>query len=147
MAMAEKHLTVRIHSGDDVFSQLDFDQAEVTIGRHEGCDIVLQQEGVSRIHARITRLADTYILTDNKSLNCTYLNGAKATGKLPLRSGDEISILDVKLEIILNSAGSPKVTSEKTVWVPKTGPKDIQIGDDEETKPRSLLSRLFSKGK
>jgi pSer/pThr/pTyr-binding forkhead associated (FHA) protein len=48
--------------------------ATVTIGRHPGCDIVLDDITVSRTHAELRRTGDGITITDLGSLNGTYVN-------------------------------------------------------------------------
>jgi len=64
-----------------------------TIGRRNDCDVVVDDAGVSKIHARIIAKGDRYVLKDNGSRNGTLVNGAPAqTAKL--KSGDEIRVCD-----------------------------------------------------
>lgn len=56
---------------------LEFDKDQVTIGRAPDCDVVIDNLGVSRVHAQIERTGDVYILRDLKSNNGTYVRGEK----------------------------------------------------------------------
>ncbi|HCE73776.1 MAG TPA: hypothetical protein DEP67_04775, partial [Lachnospiraceae bacterium] len=58
------------------------------------CDICLKSDTVSRIHARIERVSDTYYLTDLFSTNGTFLNGHKLEPNhaSPIPPGAEIRI-------------------------------------------------------
>jgi pSer/pThr/pTyr-binding forkhead associated (FHA) protein len=51
--------------------------AACTIGRQDGCDVVLPSITVSRQHATIKRQGDFYYVVDNRSSNGVYLNGRK----------------------------------------------------------------------
>lgn len=53
--------------------------ATQTIGRQEGCDIVLQDLSVSRRHACIEWRGDRFIIRDLGSTNGTYVNGSPVT--------------------------------------------------------------------
>jgi hypothetical protein len=71
------------------------------IGRHESCDIILNDHSVSRRQAKIEYREGEYILTDLASTNGTFVNGKRITTH-PLRDGDTIkagtSLLFFKLE-------------------------------------------------
>ena len=58
------------------------------------CDICLKSDTVSRIHARIERVSDTYYLTDLFSTNGTFLNGHRLEPNhaSPIPTGAEIRI-------------------------------------------------------
>jgi len=65
-----------------------------TLGRSRKCTVVLEEEGVSRIHARVEVDGDETRISDNESTNGTFVNGQKlADGKEPvLRDGDRIML-------------------------------------------------------
>jgi DNA-binding response OmpR family regulator len=66
------------------------DQATTTLGRSESCDIVISSSTVSRLHARIVREHDRYMLYDANSANGTFLNGLPLAGARQLSTDDEI---------------------------------------------------------
>jgi len=55
----------------------DFDKDQVTIGRAPDCDIIIDNLGVSRVHAQIERTGDVFVLRDLKSNNGTFVRGEK----------------------------------------------------------------------
>jgi pSer/pThr/pTyr-binding forkhead associated (FHA) protein len=61
------------------------------LGRHGRCDIVIDQAGVSRRHARITESDGRYRLIDLGSMNGTYVDGTP-TLDCELLDGAEIHI-------------------------------------------------------
>src|SRR5437868_11647428 len=63
----------------------------VTIGREEGNTLRLNDERVSRFHAKVQIDHDDYILTDLESTNGTRVNG-QAVQIRRLRFGDHVSI-------------------------------------------------------
>lgn len=63
-----------------------------TAGRHPRCDIFLDDVTVSRHHARFTREGSQFWVSDENSLNGTYVNGALTDGPVALRRGDEVQI-------------------------------------------------------
>jgi CRP-like cAMP-binding protein len=77
---------------------LPLSEAEITIGRNPTNDIVINNERVSRFHARVRRLADgAYELRDSESTNGTFLGGQRVTEPVRLRDGDEMQIGDLTL--------------------------------------------------
>src|ERR1700730_8036398 len=63
----------------------------VTIGREEGNSLRLNDERVSRFHAKVQLAGDDYILTDLESTNCTRVNGT-AIQIRRLRVGDRVGV-------------------------------------------------------
>jgi pSer/pThr/pTyr-binding forkhead associated (FHA) protein len=76
-----------------VLSLLD-DWSEITIGRGMGTDVILAwDEGVSRVHAQIERLADAWVVVDDGlSRNGTFVNGERVERRRRLVDGDELRI-------------------------------------------------------
>ena len=56
-----------------VIKDCPFDKENMTIGRDEGNDIVIDNLAVSGFHARIDKTGDNYILTDLQSTNGTWV--------------------------------------------------------------------------
>jgi len=65
----------------------------VNIGRSTASDIVLKNDDyASGRHARLTRHGGLLYVEDIESTNGTYVNGRKAVGATPLRSGDRVRV-------------------------------------------------------
>ena len=65
----------------------------VSIGRSAASDIVLKNDDyASGRHARLTRHGGLLYVEDTDSTNGTYVNGRKAVGATPLRSGDRVRV-------------------------------------------------------
>jgi DNA-binding NtrC family response regulator len=62
----------------------------VTFGRSNECTVVLDDQGVSRIHAEIALVGDGYLVRDRGSTNGTYVNGERVGFAAPLAQGDGI---------------------------------------------------------
>jgi hypothetical protein len=73
-------------------------QDELTIGRHETCDVVLSGRGVSRQHARVFFRDGSWMLQDLESTNGTTVNGVRV-GRYELRPGDRLLLGDEHLTI------------------------------------------------
>jgi len=95
-----KHIIIRHLSGGKENQIEEFDyQANDTIrfGRATENDLLFdadQDTMVSRRHGNIAKgdTPGTFTITDNESLNGTYVNGEKITGTRPIRPGDEIML-------------------------------------------------------
>jgi hypothetical protein len=68
-------------SGGDQFS----------IGRDASCDLAIADMTVSRVHARLERTPEGWLLSDLESTNGTRVNGWRVRGKVPVRAGDLVS--------------------------------------------------------
>ncbi len=64
----------------------------VTIGRSRSCTIFVDDERVSRRHARIERLGGEIVVTDLDSRNGTRVGGQKIDGKRTVEGGDMVSV-------------------------------------------------------
>lgn len=62
-----------------------------SIGRNPECEICLDDVTVSRRHAEVSHIADSYVVRDMGSLNGTYVNQARVDEQ-PLNHGDELQI-------------------------------------------------------
>ena len=64
-----------------------------SVGRSSSSDIVLKSDDyASGQHARFTRHGGLLYVEDAGSTNGTYINGRKAEGVTPLRSGDRVQV-------------------------------------------------------
>jgi phosphoserine phosphatase RsbU/P len=72
------------------------ENGETTIGRHPQCTIVVEAGAVSRLHAKVIREGNRYMVADAGSRNGTFLNGQLLAQPQPLRSGDSIRISEVE---------------------------------------------------
>ncbi len=71
-------------------------KARFTIGRSPGSDLVIDNAGVSRLHAVIQFEDGQFSLEDHRSANGTFLNHQRITSQA-LKDGDEIGILKHRL--------------------------------------------------
>src|SRR5438552_5419023 len=90
--------------------KFQFETDAVTIGRGAENDVVLNDAGVSRTHARIERQGAAWMLLDNGSANGTELNGAVIQKPIALRAGDRIGVGPVTFEFF-SQADETRITS------------------------------------
>ena len=66
---------------------------EISIGRTDASDVVLEDGGLSRKNTTIFRDGELLLIADENSTNGTFLNGRKLSGPpAELHDGDEIKI-------------------------------------------------------
>jgi pSer/pThr/pTyr-binding forkhead associated (FHA) protein len=90
---------LRVVEGPGRGSVLVLHRAAHTLGRREGCDLVLPDPRVSREHARVERDALGTEVVDLGSTNGTFVNGQRVQRRR-LRNGDRIRIGDAVLEYV-----------------------------------------------
>ena len=72
---------------------------ELTIGRAAGCQVTLDDNFASQMHARVFQREGQVLVEDLGSTNGTYLNRQKVTGPVALRPGDELQIGNTVMEL------------------------------------------------
>lgn len=84
-------------SGELIAVPIPLDREEVILGRALEADVRVNDTQVSRLHARITTIADAatretrYVLDDLESRNGTFLNGRRVVQSV-LENGDKIMV-------------------------------------------------------
>ena len=86
-------LELAVVGGLDAGAVVALSTGETTIGRAPGCDLVLRDDMVSRLHAKVTVDGGGRIqVEDLDSANGTVLNGAPLTGAAPMETLDLLGI-------------------------------------------------------
>ncbi|MFN2234299.1 MAG: FHA domain-containing protein [Anaerolineales bacterium] len=99
---------------------ISLERSITTIGRKPDNHIVIDDQHVSRYHAQIRKINDSYELIDLESTVGTSINSSKVTQAF-LKDGDVISIGGIPL---LFGTGTPKINLEH----PKTGLQNSAAG-------------------
>jgi hypothetical protein len=73
------------------------DSERLTVGTLESNDVVVDADGVSRVHAVFERFGDTWCIRDLGSRNGTFVNGGRIVGERALHAGDEILLGRLRL--------------------------------------------------
>ena len=71
-----------------------------SIGRDASCDLAIPDMTVSRVHARLERTYDGWLLTDLTSTNGTRVNGWRVRGQVRVRAGDLVSFGDAQYSLL-----------------------------------------------
>lgn len=98
-------------NGPNAGMQYDLVQDSTTLGRHPDCDVVVEAGAVSRHHAQILCLDDSYYLEDLDSRNGTYVNEQQVTDRRSLEDGDRVRICDMEFRFREPKSGSEDVSA------------------------------------
>ncbi len=82
---------LRVVRGPQVGTVYKLDSDEITLGRNPQCDIFLNDMTVSRIHAKLTHIGNTYVISDVDSFNGVWVNNVSVSEKA-IKPGDVIQI-------------------------------------------------------
>lgn len=115
-----------------------------TLGRDANCIIPIDDNRVSRHHARIKKRDRLYILEDLQSKNGTWLNGDKVTNSV-INSGDKILIGDTEIVFLTPEAQIDLATELLDLEHAVTGadfdeiggPMDIGDNSDGDVLPQA----------
>jgi hypothetical protein len=72
---------------------------EMTVGRANGCQVVLDDNYVSQLHTRIFRRDGQLMVEDLGSTNGTYLNNKKVSGPMAMKPGDRLRVGKTVMEL------------------------------------------------
>ena len=88
-----KEAWLKVEAGFRAGREVILSRPVVTLGRAESCDIGLfGDRTVERIHARLVRQGQDYVLCDAGTPGGTYVNGQRLNGPRTLRAGDTIRV-------------------------------------------------------
>jgi hypothetical protein len=73
------------------------DSERMTVGTLDSNDVVVDADGVSRVHAMFERFGGTWCVRDLGSRNGIFVNGRRIVGERGLHSGDEILLGRLRL--------------------------------------------------
>ncbi len=83
-------------------------EAELTLGRADSNDLVLEEGGVSRRHARIFIEGADVLVEDIGSSNGTFVDGERITGPTPLAPRTIVLIGEYEVSLKPAGAGKPR---------------------------------------
>lgn len=87
----DKHGVLLITTGLDAGRLVAItDNVLITIGRSHECVVKIDDELLSRVHARVACVHGRYVLADARSTNGTYRNGERLTSTVELEDGDRL---------------------------------------------------------
>ena len=86
------HACLTVLSGTAAGQLFRLPDTGAVIGRAAGCHLRIEEEGVSRSHARVRREGGTVMVEDLGSRNGTFVNGERISRPMALDEGDKIQI-------------------------------------------------------
>lgn len=113
-----------------------FQKGRFLLGRTESCDLMVNNDSVSAVHAVVEVFDDHAILYDMNSTNGTYVNDDKIVVK-EIHFGDFIRLADVEFEFQLYSpeASLPPVLD---TLEPAKGEASVKLPPELPSAPKSL---------
>lgn len=93
-----------VRNGPQPGSVLVLREPLTRVGRHPDSELVLDDITVSRRHAEIEKISDTWQVRDSGSLNGTYLNNRRVDSGT-LHHGDEVQIGKFRMLFYVRSDG------------------------------------------
>jgi len=92
-------IEIRVAEPQGRHRSLGFAKREISIGRSPGNDIVLEGSSVSKFHAKLEIESSDVTLTDLRSTNGTFVNGARLSVAARIASTDLIRIGEYALQV------------------------------------------------
>lgn len=112
---------------------------ELSIGRTPAAQLVLDDEGLSRVNTTIFREGDEILVTDEDSTNGTFLNGERLSGRPALlRNGDRLKLgshTEIRIEIDDGRFVDPAAASREPVASPKDAPNSAYFPPPPPSMP------------
>ncbi len=99
----------------DLLASIPLSPGLVTLGRSEGCDVVLPHPLVSRRHLTLHVNPGGGIELEDHSTNGSVLNGERLVGRAVLRAGDRLAVGPFEFEVVERDEGER--ANEKTARV------------------------------
>lgn len=99
-AVAGEYPVARLEQldGDEAGRVIDL-RAEQSFGRGRNCDVIVNDETVSRAHAQVVAQGGVFYVVDLGSTSGTFFGGERVESH-PLRPGDELQMGDVRFRYI-----------------------------------------------
>ena len=116
--------------GKKILQQLE-EKSAIILGRSESVDVFVNNSLISRKHSKISRTDNKYFIEDLGSMNGTYVNGQRISGKKQIGSEDNIIIgrirftlggltIDISKEIAIKTIGLVKKFSNGKIGLHET---------------------------
>ncbi len=110
--------------------------AKVRIGRAPECELLLDEDGVSRIHCEVKPCSEGLELADLRSTNGTFVNGTRVQ-EATLRAGDRVTVGRRLLCVEDAAAATAALPHERTTLAPG-GEVEVALDAGAAYPPASL---------
>ncbi|MCP4194860.1 MAG: SpoIIE family protein phosphatase [Planctomycetaceae bacterium] len=120
-------------NGPSAGTQYELGQADTqTLGRSPDCHIVADGGAVSRVHARLKRIGQSYFVEDMRSRNGTFVNDQPVSGEHRLQAGDVIRVCDISFTFHASHQAK----------TPESSNTAILFDETEESSPSTIMSKV-----
>jgi len=121
------------------------------VGRKEDLSLVLDSQGISRLHAEFYFNDEELVLTDLQSTNGTFINRKQLKGALPVKNGDVIHFAEAEFRLI---AEHKQTNHDLSMTQQGIGalPKNLPVGASEfqqlllDIKVKAVFQTLVESG-
>ena len=138
-------IRVTMQFGGKPIRKYTFDKPLISIGREQGCDIVVENIGASRRHATIEKTENGFVLTDLKSHNGTFVKGEKVFHH-ELTDSDEFFISEINsIPGFTETSMYPRLWDATGLAYPALLDRLIELAI-ERHQTRAALETLFKGG-
>jgi len=106
-------------------NRIALDRDVFTVGRHSENDLTITDSRLSRVHIRMERDGDDFLVSDSGSSNGTILNGEDLIGPAKLKDGDILNLgggLEIQVELAGDAVAVGNATPETVSNVPEGPP-------------------------
>lgn len=123
---------------------------ETIVGRKRGCDVRIPSEAVSRRHCLISLRHGGVTVEDLASVNGTFVNGKRLTGKQLLYPGDRLEVGPVTFVVQYQRAADAATPSDEEVpeleLVEGSDARPLQMRDEDEGSGYDVIAEIDQAG-
>lgn len=110
---------------------------ETILGRRRGCDVRIPSEAVSRRHCLISVREGAVMVEDLASVNGTFVNGRRISGKQLVYPGDRLDVGPVTF--VVQYAKSQAGPKSPPVPASNADVPEVELVEDSDAKPLKLV--------
>ena len=137
-----------VQSSDGTTEQVEFEQPKIILGRHRSCDLIINEQNISRKHATIEQTESAIQVEDLGSINGTFVNGRRVSVPVALNQGDRITIGTKTILLLSGENAGTQLTGTSDTGDSFISDATLEIhGDaasDFQSKSESNLQAIFS---
>lgn len=121
--------------------ELDLRPGETLVGRSEECGVCLDDERLSRVHAKIVVTADKVEILDLGSRNGTHVNEIRVEDRMVLQPGDRVRVGQTVIQLLAPGRRA-RVSSSRTL-----GGATLVDMSQPEGEESDVLQRVLKVGR
>jgi ABC-type multidrug transport system ATPase subunit/ABC-type multidrug transport system permease subunit len=94
----------RVVVGEAAYQAVNFARDSMIVGRDPQCDLPIDHPMVSWHHARLARTSEGTTVEDLGSLNGTFVDGVRVSGRMTIAAGQEVGIGSFRFQLLDNGS-------------------------------------------